>query len=110
MLSNVALGKSSMFSLNRIDLQEELDSFRQQLLSSSTSSPLSPAATGSTALTSQERQQLLSINPVQEDKLVLLAILKQWNLSIVDLQKRISTLPAFSSSSTVAPSQFNQSL
>lgn len=96
MLDNIASGKSSKLALNQADMYSDLASLRQQLLSSSMCSPVSPATaqaafTAVQTLSYQECQLLLSVNPLRDDQLDLLTLIKLWNLSLSVLKKRIES-------------------
>ncbi len=96
MLDNIASGKSSKLALNQADMYSDLASLRQQLLSSSMCSPVSPAtaqaaSTAVQTLSYQECQLLLSVNPLRDDQLDLLTLIKLWNLSLSVVKKRIES-------------------
>ncbi|ELR14092.1 uncharacterized protein ACA1_367250 [Acanthamoeba castellanii str. Neff] len=96
MLDNIASGKSSKLALNQADMYSDLASLRQQLLSSSMCSPVSPAtaqaaSTAVQTLSYQECQLLLSVNPLRDDQLDLLTLIKLWNLSLSIVKKRIES-------------------
>jgi hypothetical protein len=96
MLDRIALGKASKLELDQASMHDDLTALRQQLLSLSICSPASSTAAQvapavSQSLSYQECQQLLSVNPIRDDKVDLLTFLKLWNLSLSVVKKRIES-------------------
>jgi len=92
--SNLALDKSGKPSLDQSVLRDRVALLRQQILATRTSdksSSAQPSADSAPCLADPEVQQLLTVDPLKEEKMDLLQLVKLWDLSLSVVKRQVES-------------------